>query len=174
MTLTSTLKSQIISGNGEKMSFDVFSSSFYLVSRYEEYLSYEPDDHNRYTAGFSCLSQHDLLMEPLVNQWAFYIKNELSKGDADLEFSPRKFEYLSTVDVDQAWKFKHKGAKRNILGTFRDLKEGKWENFRDRWPILLGFKKDPFYEAFLWHKSQEIKYGIKPKLLCISRRLWYF
>jgi hypothetical protein len=148
--------------DGEKMSFDVFSSSFYLVSRYEEYLSYEPDDHNRYTAGFSCLSQHDLLMEPLVNQWAFYIKNELSKIDSSLEFSSRKFEYLSTVDVDQAWKFKHKGAKRNILGTFRDLKEGKWENFRNRWPILLGLKKDPFYEAFHWHKSQEIKYGIKP------------
>jgi hypothetical protein len=145
-----------------EMSFDVFAASFYLVSRYEEYLSYEPDDHNRYTAGFSCLSQHDLLMEPLVNQWAFYIKNELIKGDSDLEFLPRKFEYLSTVDIDQAWKFKYKGIKRNVLGTLRDLKEGKWENFKDRWPILLGFKKDPFYEAFHWHKLQEIKYDIKP------------
>lgn len=145
-----------------EMSFDVFAASFYLVSRYEEYLSYEPDDHNRYTAGFSCLSQHDLLMEPLVNQWAFYIKNELIKGDSDLEFLPRKFEYLSTVDIDQAWKFKYKGIKRNVLGTLRDLKEGKWENFKDRWPILLGLKKDPFYEAFHWHKLQEIKYDIKP------------
>jgi len=57
-----------------EMSFDVFAASFYLVSRYEEYLSYEPDDHNRYTAGFSCLSQHDLLMEPLVKSMGILCK----------------------------------------------------------------------------------------------------
>ena len=146
--------------DASKTPFDVFAASFYLVSRYEEYLSYDTDDHNRFSARFSCLSQNDLLEEPLINQWALYLKNILSSS-IDLNFTPRKFEFLSTIDVDQAWKFKHKGLFRNVLGTFRDLKEGKWENFRDRWPVLFGLKKDPFHEAFSWHKLQETKYDIK-------------
>ena len=147
--------------DASKTPFDVFAASFYLVSRYEEYLSYDTDDHNRFSARFSCLSQNDLLEEPLINQWALYLKNILSSS-IDLNFTPRKFEFLSTIDVDQAWKFKHKGLFRNVLGTFRDLKEGKWENFRDRWPVLFGLKKDPFHEAFSWHKLQETKYDVKP------------
>jgi len=147
--------------DASKTPFDVFAASFYLVSRYEEYMPYEADDHNRFSARFSCLTQNDLLEEPLINQWALYIKNILSSS-TDLSFIPRKFEFLSTIDVDQAWKFKHKGLFRNVLGTFRDFKEGKWENFRDRWPVLFGLKKDPFYEAFSWHKLQETKYDIKP------------
>jgi hypothetical protein len=146
--------------DASKTPFDVFAASFYLVSRYEEYLPYEADDHNRFSACFSCLTQNDLLEEPLINKWALYIKNILSSS-TDLRFIPRKFEFLSTIDVDQAWKFKNKGLFRNVLGTFRDLKEGKWENFRDRWPVLFGLRKDPFHEAFSWHKLQETKYDIK-------------
>ena len=146
--------------DASKTPFDVFAASFYLVSRYEEYMPYEADDHNRFSARFSCLTQNDLLEEPLINKWALYIKNILSSS-TDLRFIPRKFEFLSTIDVDQAWKFKNKGLFRNVLGTFRDLKEGKWENFRDRWPVLFGFRKDPFHEAFSWHKLQETKYDIK-------------
>ena len=142
--------------------FDIFSSAFYLVARYEEYLPYEPDDHNRFTADFSCLIEHDLLLEPLVNQWALRIREILKKIDESLTFHSRKFEYLSTIDVDQAWKFKHKGGLRNVLGTFRDIKEGKWENFRDRWPVLFNLKKDPFYEAFHWHKTLETKFSLSP------------
>ena len=147
--------------DASKTPFDVFAASFYLVSRYEEYMPYEADDHNRFSARFSCLTQNDLLEEPLINKWALYIKNIFSSS-TDLRFIPRKFEFLSTIDVDQAWKFKHKGLFRNVLGTFRDFKEGKWENFSDRWPVLLGLKKDPFYEAFSWHKLLESKYDIKP------------
>ena len=147
--------------DASKTPFDVFAASFYLVSRYEEYMPYEADDHNRFSARFSCLTQNDLLEEPLINKWALYIKNIFSSS-TDLRFIPRKFEFLSTIDVDQAWKFKNKGLFRNVLGTFRDLKEGKWENFRDRWPVLFGFRKDPFHEAFSWHKLQENKYDIKP------------
>jgi len=147
--------------DASKTPFDVFAASFYLVSRYEEYMPYEADDHNRFSARFSWITQNYLLEEPLMNKWALYIKNIFSSS-TDLRFIPRKFEFLSTIDVDQAWKFKHKGLFRNVLGTFRDFKEGKWENFRDRWPVLLGLKKDPFYEAFSWHKLLESKYDIKP------------
>ena len=147
--------------DASKTPFDVFAASFYLVSRYEEYMPYEADDHNLFSARFSWITQNYLLEEPLMNKWALYIKNIFSSS-TDLRFIPRKFEFLSTIDVDQAWKFKHKGLFRNVLGTFRDFKEGKWENFRDRWPVLLGLKKDPFYEAFSWHKLLESKYDIKP------------
>ena len=142
-----------------ELPFDLFSAAFYLVSRYEEYLNYDPDEHNRFPARFSILAQHNLLEEPLVNQWALKLKDILLTKDWSIKFSPRKFEYKSTIDIDQAWKFKNKGSYRNITGTARDLIKGKWENLADRWPVLLGSKEDPFYN-FDWQATIHKKLSI--------------
>lgn len=132
--------------------FDVFSASFYFVSRYEENLAYESDDHNRFPATSSILVKTGLIEEPLINQWALKLKDVLSGVCFNLTFNSRSYEFLSTIDIDQAWKFRNKGLVRHILGTFRDLAERKWENFFARYPVLLGFKDDPFY-TFDWHQS---------------------
>lgn len=147
---------------GSSLPFDCFSAAFFLVTRYEEYLPYTADSHNRFPATESVLVQQNLATEPLVNQWAKILEEKLMAVNDELSFKPRRFEYQSTIDVDQAWKFKYKGLRRNLLGTFRDLKEAKWENLKDRWPILLGFKKDPFHEAFNWHQRLESKYNFSP------------
>jgi hypothetical protein len=140
--------------------FDLFSAIFYCVSRYEEYLPFESDIHNRFTAENSFLLKHQLLDKPIVNQWVLEFKKMLSAQYPELQFIPRDFEYISTIDIDQAWKFKHKGLLRNLAGTFRDLIERKWENLVDRWPTLLGLKNDSFYN-FQWqnqvHKLHKIK-----------------
>lgn len=148
--------------DGDLLPFDIFAASFYLVARYEEYLPYQADDHNRFPASASLLVRHKLIQEPLVNIWALKLKSIVYSAFPNLHFAPRKFEYLSTIDIDQAWKFKYKGALRSVLGTFRDLKEGKWENLKERWPVLLGLKKDPFRQAFDWHYDREQRYALEP------------
>lgn len=140
-----------------ELSYDLFSASFFLLSRYEEYLPFEADAHNRFPAEESVLLQQDKLGEPLVNQWIILLKSILENKYDELSFEDSSFSYLSTLDIDQAWKFKHKGALRSILGTIRDFKQCKWENFKDRWPVLLGLKADPFYQ-YDWNTSLEHKY----------------
>ena len=87
--------------------FDIFSAIFYCVSRYEEYLDFEKDIHKRFTAENSFLLKYDVLHLPIVNQWVIALLKELQKHYKDLKFQPRKFQYVSTIDIDQAWKFKH-------------------------------------------------------------------
>ena len=55
--------------NSENIPFDIFSATFFLVSRYEEYLDFKPDNHNRFPATESVLYKNGLLEIPLVNQW---------------------------------------------------------------------------------------------------------
>ncbi len=150
---------------GADCAFDLFAASFFLCSRYEEYWDFYPDEHDRFSARESVLNQADLLQQPLVNQWALWLKDQILKLDQSLKFNTRKFEYISTIDIDQAWKYKHKGLKRNLAGFFRDGFQGKWENFKERWPVLMGLKKDPFFNFEMqdeWHSTYatEVKYFV--------------
>jgi hypothetical protein len=55
------------------LQFDVFSATFYLVSRYEEYLPHLKDQHGRFKANQSVLYKLGVLNEPVVNQWALLL-----------------------------------------------------------------------------------------------------
>jgi len=119
--------------------FDVFASAFYLVSRYEEYLPFEPDDHNRFPAKASCLVKLGLIRKPMVNQWRKALYKELGLSH---DF---KFEYLSTIDVDQAWKYHNKGFLRNLGGLWRDWRSGDNDLVSQRIDVLIKGRPDPFY-----------------------------
>ena len=49
--------------------FDVLAASFYLISRYEEYLPHEKDMYGRYAHTNSIAFQHNFLHVPLINLW---------------------------------------------------------------------------------------------------------
>ncbi|MBT8327442.1 MAG: polysaccharide deacetylase family protein [Bacteroidia bacterium] len=132
--------------------FDIFSAIFFLISRYEEYLDFTPDHHSRFPATESVLFKNNLLQEPLVNEWIMTLKSILINHFPELSFKETEFEYRSTIDIDQAWKFRNKGFIRNFVGTIQDLLQGKWENLKDRWPVLLGLKSDPFFN-FEWQNE---------------------
>jgi Family of unknown function (DUF7033) len=125
--------------------FDLIGMSFFLVSRYEEYGDFVADDHGRFPATESCLVKHDLLRKPLVNQWALRLLDILKEKYPDIQSRPRTFGYLSTIDIDQAWKFKNKGVVRNIGGLIRDVFKSNWHEVSQRLKVLSGLEKDPFF-----------------------------
>lgn len=139
--------------------FDVFAATFFLVTAYQEYGETTKDAHQRFSADSCVLQQHGILDQPLVNQWALALKDKLIAINPRLVFQPRQFSYLSTIDVDQTWKFKEKGLFRSLASSFRDVFQGKWENFKMRWPVLLGIKEDPFYN-FDWQQELHNKHDI--------------
>jgi hypothetical protein len=136
--------------------FDLFAASFFLLSRYEEWLPYQTDAHLRFPAEASVLYQNQLLEEPLINQWAIALRNILIAAYPNLIFEPRKFSFLSTIDIDMAWKYKHKGITRHIFGITKDLLSGKWQDLMDRFQIVLGQKEDPF-DNFEWQREFHLK-----------------
>ena len=140
--------------------FDALAASFYLVSRYEEYLPFKKDDHNRFTASQSCLQQLGLLQLPLVNKWAVNLQRELMALYPNFKPNPRTFEYLSTIDIDQAWKYKNKGFIRNCGGLLRDVIQNKWAEVRARISVLTNNQPDVFFN-FDWQDRVHEEFDVK-------------
>jgi len=126
------------------LSFDVFAASFYLLSRYEEYLPHVKDEYDRYPAEESLAYHNNFLDKPLIDIWAFKFRDLLKEKFPEYQFSDRKFECISTIDVDIAYSYKLKGVVRTIGGYFRDLAKFRMFDIWYRTMVILGFRKDPF------------------------------
>src|SRR5690625_7292634 len=88
---------------------------FYALSRYEEYFQQELDTHQR-------ISGIDKVYRtPFVDEWILKFQSELKSKFTLLEFKKREFKLVVRSDIDQAWKYKHIGCKRNYGVYSRDV-----------------------------------------------------
>lgn len=78
--------------DNSSLPFDVFAAAFYFVSRYEEYLPFQPDADGDYPAAASLQSKLKLLEFPVIDGWALMLKNMLLKWYPNLYFGKREFE----------------------------------------------------------------------------------
>lgn len=129
--------------------FDVFAASFYLLSRYEEYLPHVKDNHERFSAQESLAFKHNFLNKPVIDIWANKVLLLLKDRFTEFRFKTKKFKFISTIDVDSAYKYKHKGVIRNSGGFIKELVRFKFINFWNRLMVLTNFRKDPF-DTFDW------------------------
>lgn len=123
--------------------FDIFSSSFYLVSRYEEYLNYEPDKHGRFAASFSLASRHGFLTIPVVDLWAKEFAAEFSDKYRGIIFRYSGYKSLLTSDIDQPFAYLGRGFMRSMGGLINDLLL-RQRNPVARLKVMAGRLKDPF------------------------------
>ena len=124
--------------------FDVFAAAFYLASRYEEYLPYIGDVHNRFPATESIAYKENFLHLPVINIWAGWIKEIIHKKYPQQTFNPPAYDFLTTVDVDNLYAYCGKGAFRSGAAALRDLLTFRFGEFIDRIKSITGFMKDPF------------------------------
>lgn len=127
--------------------FDIFAASFYLISRYEEYLPHVQDVHERFSAVESLAYKNGFLEKPLVDIWAFKFLELLKIKFPNYKYVNREFKLLSTINVDMAYVFKHKGVVRTTGGFLKDLLSFNFINFRKRLLTIFNFKADP-YDTF--------------------------
>lgn len=126
--------------------FDLFAAAFYLVSRYEEYLPHEADEHERFRATSSIAWDMGFLHRPLVNLWVRAFQKLLeSRFSGQLQFNPPAYRFLPTFDIDNAWAFKNKGL-RTVLGF---LKAHPMPERNYRYQVLRGKQPDP-YDCYAW------------------------
>lgn len=141
--------------------FDVFSSIFYLVSRYEEYLPFVKDRHGRYTAHLSISAKLHILNKPIVNIWANKVKEVLSFRYPSLSFPKRKYKFVPTYDIDSAYAFAQKGLVRTLGGYLLSFWELNWSDIAQRTKVLTKREKDPFNTFDLQIQYQK-EYKLKP------------
>lgn len=132
--------------------FDPFAAAFFLLTRYEEYLEIEFDKFNRYPAEKSVLSKLGLLQKPVVNIWANFLKETFEAKYPEKVFPENKFNFISTIDIDNAWAFLHKGFWRSGGALLKSVVKFDFAEFWLRVKVLLGKEKDP-YETFSYLDS---------------------
>ena len=142
--------------------FDPFASSFYLLSRYEEYLPYKKDKHGRFSASQSLAYKSDFIEQPIIHLWLKQLVIALQKKYATFKPKPTIYAFKPTYDIDIPWAFKHRGI-RGWLRAGLDLTSAKWPLIKARYQVQIGQKRDPFY-CFEHLKSQHAKYGIQPQI----------
>lgn len=131
-------------GSKSSAPFDIFAASFFLLSRYEEYQPHVKDIHDRFTANQSLAYKYRFLERPVVDIWAFKFFDLLREKFPNIEKPQRSFQYISTIDVDNAFAYKQKSVVRTIAGFTHDFFRLKLRPFWDRLVVLLGVRKDPF------------------------------
>lgn len=148
-------------GKGNLFPFDVFAASFYLVSRYEEYLSQVRDQYGRFRAESTWMFENGMLQKPLVNIWAKALGDKLKAFYTDLTVKQPKFTFIPTYDIDAAWSYKHKGVYRTVGGFLVDLANGNRERIKERHQVLRGKRKDPF-DSFEFQFELQKEFKLKP------------
>ena len=141
--------------------FDLFAATFYLLSRYEEYLPHEKDEYGRFSHTSSLAFREGFLDTPLINVWLQDFRSALITEFPELTFKGRHFQNVITYDIDIAYSYLCKGLWRNLGGTFRSLWRGEFSRIIERWQVLLGRKKDPF-DCYEWLDALHLYCRLKP------------
>lgn len=139
--------------------FDLFSASFYLVSRYEEYLPHTRDEYGRYDHQQSVAYRHNFLDQPLVDLWLQQLELLLRKQYNGAELIVRNFVVEPTYDIDVAFKYRYASPFKNIIGFFRDLLFGKFDILVERSRVYSGKQKD-VYDVYEWLDELHQRYQL--------------
>jgi hypothetical protein len=139
---------------GSDLPFDIFAASFYLLSRYEEYLPHEKDMYGRYDCERSLAYREGFLKKPLINTWVIDLAGKLKAKYSILNIQYSIFSYLPTYDIDIAYSYKHKGLVRNLGGYFKDPTT-------ERVKVLAGSQQDPF-DSYDWLHHLHQHYDLHP------------
>ena len=124
--------------------FDPFAAGFFLVTRYEEYLERQFGKHYRYPAKHSILFRNKILDQPVVNQWARWIAEKLNAHDPRFSCSKPEFNFLTTIDVDNAWAYKNKSFVRLAGASLKSLLRGRFREIFQRYLVWSGMGHDPY------------------------------
>lgn len=126
------------------LGYDIFAMVFYFATRYEEYLKSELDEHQRFKAENSISFKYNCLHIPFLNNAIADFKNKLMRDFPFLNYNSRAFNFVSTIDVDNAFAFANKGFKRNIGGLVKDVFSLKMNLVTQRLVSNLNEEKDPY------------------------------
>ena len=142
---------------------DIFASSFFMLTRWEEYVNKTRDIHNRFPAYASLAYKNNFLDRPVVNEYLEMLWNMLKKLGIKQERKKREFEFILTHDVDVTYKYTSLlSGTREIVGDIIKRKNPilAIKNFSNKILTHLKLKKDPF-DTYDYLMDISEKIGVK-------------
>lgn len=140
--------------------FDIFAAAFYMAVRYEEYLPHKRDAHDRFEATQSITTKFNFIEKPVVNQWSEEFWLLLKTKFPTLTRKERTYQFITTVDVDNAFAYKEKGFVRTVAGFLKDLFSLQFKRLKTRFLVTLNQQKDP-YDTYSYQLEMIQKHQLK-------------
>jgi hypothetical protein len=131
------------SNEGSDFPFDIFAASFYMISRYEEYLDFEADEHGRFTASSSLAFKNGFHKIPVIDMWVKELALALLKKFRSIAFRRHEYFALLTIDSDLPFAYRGRNIFRSVGGLIRDMSD-KVTDIRERYKVVAGEKNDPY------------------------------
>ena len=143
----------------DQFPFDLFSAAFFLLSRYEEYLPFEADQHGRFPAKESMAYQHNFLHLPIIQHWCMAFAKYLQAYYPKLIIQYPSYKFIPSYDIDYAWSYLYKPILRQVGAISREMAKGQWKRLLERANVYSKNKKDPFdvYQQLReWHQAHRL------------------
>ncbi|HOW86856.1 MAG TPA: polysaccharide deacetylase family protein [Candidatus Aminicenantes bacterium] len=89
--------------NNEKciwLGLDIFGSAFFMLTRYEEFLKGERDEHNRFPATSSLASRENFLDRPIVDEYVEILWSCIKRLWPEIRRRQHSFRIMLSHDVD--------------------------------------------------------------------------
>ena len=125
--------------------YDIFSASFYMLTRYEEYQPYVKDSKEGFPIKESIAYQNDFLERPVVDEWAYAFREVLKDKFPNHSFPERKGKQKSIIAVEEVFAYAQKGFVRQLGGFFNDLSRLQFKLILKRIISVARYQSDPLY-----------------------------
>jgi hypothetical protein len=149
----------VVEAESIRLNLDILGSSFFMLSRYEEAVNSERDEHDRFPGVASLAAQEGFLLRPIVNEYLEILWSCIHHLWPTLSRKRRQFRTLVSVDVDVPYSNKGRMSfpryLKKVAGDI--LKRGSPSTAlkRSMGYILSFFNNDnygydPLYSNFDW------------------------
>ena len=161
---------------GGDIPFDIFSASFYLLSRYEEYLPIKEnfDSKGCFISEKSLAYKEGFLETPLVDVWALKLEEKLNSLFPNYTSSiDRRFRFLPIISVNTPYRYRTYSILGNLLRLGKKVVERDWSELKKQLRVLLRIDQDPYCNV---EKIVELhnRNSLRPLFAFrISNKKWY-
>jgi len=155
------------------LNLDIFGSIFFMLSRYEEAVLSDRDQHDRFPAIASVSYKEGFLNRPIVDEYVELLWTIMKMLWPDLERKKRSFKMILTHDVDAPFQYANVSSfqiAKSIGGDIikrRSIKLAQKRYYQWRSVRKGNYEKDPYY-TFNFIMQESEKRGLKSAFYFIA------
>ncbi len=124
--------------------YDIFAASFFLLTRYEEYLPHVKDELGEFPADTSLAFQNNFLQKPVIDIWMSKFREVLSEKFDAIEASQIQRNTNVIIAVEKAYNYRKLGISRSIGGFIADLFQLRIRDLYSRIKTWFNSALDPY------------------------------
>lgn len=133
---------------------DLIYNTFFFISRAEEVINKQRDEHGRFAAAYSVLGEHNRLMVPTLDEYARLVMKAVGQP-----LPPSGFSHIYlTHDIDTIAHYRH------LRGALGGLWRGEWRQVLRSWRDI---EDDPAY-TFPWLVEQDNRVPLAEKIYFVK------